>query len=100
MVWNRIEVGSTQNILFVSFIVRRGYTSLYTVDASKINGSNTYKLTIKNVTSNDFNYAYMCFDDSLDESQPSRVYYFAQITNGSSNSRNSYYILHITRSYL
>ena len=93
MKWNRIQIGTTEKLLSVGSTVQSGYTSLYTVDTSI---QNTYKLTIKSVSSNDFNYAYMCFGSV----ETSGIYYFAQITNGTSNSRNSYYILHINILFL
>ena len=60
--------------------VEAAHTSSYTIDTSI---SNTNKLTIKSVSSNDFTYSYECLDASV--SGP--VFYFAQITNGSSTSR-------------
>ena len=74
-----------EKILSVGSSVEPGYTSSYTVDTST---TKSYKFTIISVSSNDFNCAYMCFDAAISRDKASRIYYFAQITNGSTNSRN------------
>ena len=82
MQWRRIQVGTIEKELTIGSTVKSGYTSLYSVDTLT---ANTYKLTIKIVSVNDYQYAYMCYDVST-----RGYYYFAQITSGSSNSRNFY----------
>ena len=85
MQWVRIQVGTVEKVISIGSAVESGFTSLYSVDTST---ANVYKLKIKSVSSNDFKYAYMCFDD-----YSKTYYYFGQVTSGSSNSRNSNIIL-------
>jgi hypothetical protein len=84
MQWRRIQVGTIEKVISSGSTVQPGYTSLYSVDTTT---ANIYKLTIKSVSSDDFKYAYMCYDDSFEEN-----YYFGQVTSGSSNSRNFFVI--------
>ena len=82
MQWRRIQVGTTEKIISIGSNVQSDFTSLYTIDTAT---PNSYRLTIKSVSSNDYKYAYMCYDSSSQA-----YYYFAQITSGSSNSRKVY----------
>jgi hypothetical protein len=84
MHWRRIQVGMLERSLSIGSAVQLGYTSLYSVVTST---ANVYKLTIKSVSSDDYKYAYMCYDDLA-----KAYYYFGQVTSGSSNSRNFYII--------
>jgi hypothetical protein len=77
MQWVRIQVGTVEKVISIGSAVESGFTSLYSVDTST---ANVYKLKIKSVSSNDFKYAYMCFDD-----YSNAHYYFGQVTSGSLN---------------
>jgi hypothetical protein len=84
MQWRRIQVGAIERLLSIGSAVQSAYSSLYSVDTST---ANVYKITIKSVSSDDYKYAYMCYDDLTKV-----YYYFGQVTSGSSNSRNFYII--------
>ena len=80
MQWRRIQVGTTEKIISIGSNVQSDFTSLYTIDTAT---PNSYRLTIKSVSSNDYGYAYKC--EAFDS-----IYYIAQITSGSLNSRNTF----------
>jgi hypothetical protein len=77
MQWVRIQVGTVEKVISIGSTVKPSFTSLYSVDTST---ANVYKLTIKRVSSDDFKYAYMCYDGFSNA-----YYYFGQVTSGSSD---------------